>query len=45
MADYEKKVIEGALNQQRWHRGKAAQRLGVDRKTLFSKMKRHGLIS
>ena len=45
MADYKKKVIEGALNQQRWHRGKAAQRLGVDRKTLFSKMKRHGLIS
>ena len=45
MAGYEKKVIEGVLNQQRWHRGKAAQRLGVDRKTLFSKMKRHGLLS
>ena len=41
---YEKKVIEKALNQNRWHRSKVACLLGVDRKTLFTKMKRHGLL-
>jgi PAS domain S-box-containing protein len=40
---YEKKVIEEVLNANRWHRGRAARQLGVDRKTLFTKMKRHGL--
>ncbi len=41
---YEKMVIEHALNQYRWHRSKVAHLLGVDRKTLFTKMKRYGLI-
>ena len=41
---YEKKLIEQALNQNRWHRSKVAGLLGMDRKTLFTKMKRHGLL-
>lgn len=41
---YEKQLIEQALNQNRWHRSKVAGLLGMDRKTLFTKMKRHGLL-
>ena len=41
---YEKKLIEQTLDQNRWHRSKAAGLLGIDRKTLFTKMKRHGLL-
>ena len=44
MAAYEKKVIEQVLSQNRWHRSKVASLLGMDRKTLFTKMKRHGLL-
>ena len=40
---YEKKIIEAALNTNRWHRSNVARLLGIDRKTLFTKMKRHGL--
>jgi PAS domain S-box-containing protein len=40
---YEKKMIEQALDNNRWHRSKVARLLGIDRKTLFTKMKRYGL--
>ena len=37
--DFQKKVIVRALKQTSWHRGRAANMLGIDRKTLFRKMK------
>ena len=40
---FEKHVIEQTLHEHRWHRGNVARILGIDRKTLFTKMKRHGL--
>lgn len=43
IALYEKNVILSALNQYQWRRQKVAEVLKVDRKTLFNKMKRHGL--
>ncbi|RJQ83207.1 MAG: AAA family ATPase [Desulfobacteraceae bacterium] len=43
VADFEKQMIAQALAQHRWHRSKAAVQLGVDRKTLFSKIKRYKL--
>lgn len=43
VATFEKQVIAEVLEQHRWHRGKVAAQLGMDRKTLFSKMKRYGL--
>ena len=43
MEAYEKRVIEAVLRRNQWHRSHAARLLGIDRKTLFSKMKRHGL--
>lgn len=39
----EKKIVVRALETHRWHRSKVARILGIDRKTLFTKMKRHGL--
>jgi transcriptional regulator with PAS, ATPase and Fis domain len=44
MAELEKRIIAEALALHRWHRGKTARALGVDRKTLFNKMKRYGLV-
>ncbi len=41
---YGKKVVETTLNKNRWHRSHVARLLGSDRKTLFTKMKRHGLL-
>ncbi len=43
LADYEKQIILQALEQNMWHRTRAARQLGLDRKTLFIKMKRHGI--
>lgn len=43
MAAYEKQLILRALEQYAWHRGKVARRMGLDRKTLFAKMKRYGI--
>jgi PAS domain S-box-containing protein len=43
VAGYEKQVILQALEKLLWHRGKAAKQLGLDRKTLFAKMKRYGI--
>jgi transcriptional regulator with PAS, ATPase and Fis domain len=40
---FEKKLLSEALAGNKWHRGKTAAQLGVDRKTLFNKIKRHGL--
>jgi PAS domain S-box-containing protein len=43
LAGYEKQMILQALEQHMWHRGKVARQLGLDRKTLFAKMKRYGM--
>jgi transcriptional regulator with PAS, ATPase and Fis domain len=42
--NFEKQYILIALNQNRWHRGKVAAALGIDPKTLYTKMKKIGLI-
>ncbi len=42
-AAMEKRVIQEALDSNRWNKSKTAQALGVSRKTLFRKMKRFGL--
>ncbi len=41
---YEKDLIVKTLNEARWHKGNAASRLGISRKTLFRKMKTHALL-
>lgn len=43
LAAHERLLISQALEQHRWHRTQVAAQLGIDRKTLFSKMKRYGL--
>jgi PAS domain S-box-containing protein len=43
LRQYEKKVLEDVLQQHHWHRSNAARALGIDRKTLFTKMKELGL--
>ena len=43
MEIFEKRFIFNALNQNRWHRGKVAVALGIDPKTLYTKMKKIGL--
>jgi PAS domain S-box-containing protein len=43
LENVEKRLIERALDDYHWHRSKVARHLGVDRKTLFTKMKRYGL--
>ena len=45
LAKYEKLLILTTLNQNQWHRQKVAKALSVDRKTLFNKMKRYGLLT
>ena len=40
---YEKDLIRAALEHSRWHRGRAAEQLGINRRTLFKKMKTHGI--
>jgi transcriptional regulator with PAS, ATPase and Fis domain len=42
-ADFEKRYILTALKQNRWHRAKVAAELGIDPKTLYTKMKKIGL--
>ncbi|MGH7739834.1 MAG: sigma-54-dependent transcriptional regulator [bacterium] len=39
----EKEVVERALHQSRWNKSKAAEVLGVTRKTLFNKMKKYDI--
>jgi DNA-binding NtrC family response regulator len=43
MDDLEKQMILGALDRTRWHRGKAAELLQLNYKTLQRKMKSHGI--
>lgn len=45
LAKYEKLLILTTLNQNQWHRQKVATALSIDRKTLFNKMKRYGLLT
>jgi PAS domain S-box-containing protein len=40
---FERDFIRSVLNHNQWHRGKAASALGIDPKTLYSKMKKIGL--
>ncbi len=40
---YERKIISLALQRNRWHRTQAAESLGINRRTLFKKMKQHDL--
>ena len=40
---YEKQVLKKVLEDHRWHRGKTARVLGIDRRTLFRKIRSHGL--
>jgi transcriptional regulator with PAS, ATPase and Fis domain len=40
---YEKRLILKTLQRHRWQRERTADALGIHRKTLFSKMKKHGL--
>jgi PAS domain S-box-containing protein len=39
MEGFEKKIIRSTLERHRWHKTKAASTLGIDRKTLFRKIK------
>lgn len=43
MASFEKEQIVEVLNQTHWHRSRAAALLGISRKTLFRKMRQHGI--
>ena len=45
LADAERITVQAALNAERGHRVKAAARLGVSRRALFSMMQRHGLVT
>ena len=42
---FEKRVIEKTLESNRWHKQRTAVILGIDRKTLFRKMQKHGLLN
>jgi DNA-binding NtrC family response regulator len=41
---FERRYIEYMLGEHKWHRSKVAAILGVDRRTLFRKMKEHNLL-
>lgn len=41
---HERMIIESCLIRNRWHRGRTAASLGIDRKTLYTRIKAHGLI-
>jgi len=43
MESVEKKYIKTLLEEQQWHKTKVASILGINRKTLFRKMKSHGI--
>ena len=40
---FEKEYIEHLLKENQWHRSRVAELLGIDRRTLFRKMKAYGL--
>lgn len=41
----EREIIEATLIQCRWHKKKTARALGIHYKTLFNKMRRHGIMT
>jgi PAS domain S-box-containing protein len=43
MEDFEKKYLIKVLAENSWHRSRTASKLGINRKTLFKKMKTHGI--
>jgi DNA-binding NtrC family response regulator len=43
MDAYERKIIMDALEKTRWQKIKAAEQLGIHRKTLFMKLKKYGI--
>ena len=44
VAEFEKQVILRMLEQHHWHKGQTAKALGIERKTLYHKMKKLGLL-
>ncbi len=44
VTEFEKSIIEKCLAFHQWNRSRTARVLGINRKTLYSKMKSHGLI-
>lgn len=44
LEEFEKQLILDVLQQNQWHREKTATMLGIDRKTLYTKMKKYGII-
>ncbi len=43
MAHFERRYLQQVLEENRWHRSRAADCLGIDRRTLFRKIKEYGL--
>ena len=43
VAHFEKNMILNRLEANRWHKARTAEQLGINRKTLFRKMKQYGL--
>ncbi|BBO69622.1 hypothetical protein DSCA_35520 [Desulfosarcina alkanivorans] len=43
VSNFEKQYIEHLLQENHWHRSRVAELLGIDRRTLFRKMKAYGL--
>ncbi|MCF8036577.1 MAG: sigma 54-interacting transcriptional regulator [Desulfobacteraceae bacterium] len=43
LLDFEKRVIVAALEKHRWRRADTAAALGINRRTLFKKIRQHGL--
>jgi DNA-binding NtrC family response regulator len=43
VSSFEKRYIEHLLKENQWHRSRVAALLGIDRRTLFRKMKAYGL--
>jgi transcriptional regulator with GAF, ATPase, and Fis domain len=43
LRDLERLAIEGRLRANNWHQGKTARSLGIDRKTLYTKVRGYGL--
>ena len=45
MADPERKLIVESLEAHGWNRQQSARSLGINRTTLYKKMKRHGIVA
>jgi len=43
MARFEREFLQQVLHEHQWHRGRAAAALDINRKTLFKKIKQHGI--